>query len=165
MPRKNQCRSRLSRVLTVAYASLIAVALTACAGLTPFEESLIMAGDAAACGLMSGIQLVGGFLAGACEGEEAALKAALDAHLLPPAPATPARVDGGPAPMPVPLAFAGPVSLPVTHADEGPLCAATHRAVYRGRARRRHLSGCVPAALFAEVQKNLDAASDVRAMP
>lgn len=74
----------------------------ACSNLTATDAALIQTGDAMACAGLSFIPVFGGAMAGACAGEEANLKKALDADLAKRADAgTPPPVNTNAAAAPV----------------------------------------------------------------
>lgn len=116
--------------------SLLVVSLAlvvGCGPIAPAGAIAAEAGLAAACGALSFVPVIGGVLAAACSGEEATLKAALDAAIAKQA----AAADGGKAGLALPVG--GAVG-----------------AVYATRAGRRVHVGYVPASLARDVQVELD---------
>ena len=109
------------------------IILAGCGPITPAGAIAAEAGLAAACGALSFVPVIGGVLAAACSGEEATLKAALDAAIAKQA----AAADGGKAGLALPVG--GAVG-----------------AVYATRAGRRVHVGYVPASLARDVQVELD---------
>lgn len=118
----------------------------ACGTLTPAEDAGWYAADVAACTALEAIPTVGVYVALACPGEEALLKAALDLAV-----AESAGKDAGlPADAGVGVAVAA-----VTSAAPAPV---VRLPVYRrSRRGRRRLSGYVPAPIAVGCQAALDA--------
>lgn len=152
--------------------------LSACA-LSPTARDLLYAADVAACGALSAVPVVGGFIAGMCAGEEQLVKGALDEAVargqaeaaLAPADAgadaatTPAQPAATASPAAVALTVRAeplPTVAPASSDTPSTVCArlAGAKPLFHRRHKRRRHVGCAPPPHHAGAQAWLDARAE-----